>query len=119
MKLNYITISVRNIEESLKFYQEVVGLELMRRFNPGIGKIAFLSNGKDDTMLELIQMENMDKVEVKGMVLSFQTNDSLDNLRNKVIQLGYEATEIIYHPTKPTHFRMNDPDHIIIEFSNA
>lgn len=88
MKLNYITMSVRYIEKSLKFYQK------------------------------LIEMENMDKVEVKGMVLSFQTVETLDDLRNKALRLGYDIIEVIHHPTKPTYYRVIDPDEMIIEFSN-
>jgi lactoylglutathione lyase len=43
MTFLWTTISVRKMEESLKFYQEVVGLPLNRRFEAGPGmEISFL-----------------------------------------------------------------------------
>ena len=44
MKLGYITVMVRDLERSLTFYQELAQLQVMRRFRPGPGEIAFLAN---------------------------------------------------------------------------
>lgn len=53
MKFCWSTLTVYNLEESLKFYQEIVGLPLDRRFKAGPGvEIAFLGDG--ETKLELI-----------------------------------------------------------------
>lgn len=53
MKFCWCTITVNNMEESLKFYQEIVGLTLNQRFGAGPGmEIAFLGNG--ETKVELI-----------------------------------------------------------------
>jgi lactoylglutathione lyase len=47
MKFCWTTITVNNLEESLKFYQEIAGLSLERRFGAGPGsEIAFLGNGE-------------------------------------------------------------------------
>lgn len=37
MKFCWTTIRVKNLEESLKFYQEIVGLKLDKRFNASQG----------------------------------------------------------------------------------
>lgn len=116
MKLNYMTIMVRDLEKSLAFYQELAGLKLVRRFNPGPGEIAFLANGAGETMLELIQFDHAEKVEVKGMVLSFLAAEDLAVLREKALQLGYAPTEIISAGPKPDHFKVIDPDGIVTEF---
>ncbi|HCX61202.1 MAG TPA: glyoxalase, partial [Clostridiales bacterium] len=56
MKFLWTTIHVKNMEESLAFYQDVVGLKLMNRFNAGPGmEISFLGEG--ETKLELICSE--------------------------------------------------------------
>lgn len=53
MKFCWCTISVNNMDESLKFYQEIVGLPLNRRYGAGPGvEIAFLGDG--ETQVELI-----------------------------------------------------------------
>ena len=49
MKLNYITIMVRSMEKSLKFYQELVGLETVKHMTLERGEIVFLANGKEET----------------------------------------------------------------------
>ncbi len=116
MKLNYITIMVRDIEKSLAFYQELAGLKLVRRFNPGIGEIAFLSNGEGETMLELIQSDRMEPVETKGLILSFLAAEELSVLREKAVKLGYAPTELITGNPKPDHFKVLDPDGIMTEF---
>lgn len=117
MKLNYITIMVRDIEKSITFYQELVGLKIIRRFNPGAGEIAFLSHGESDTMLEVIQIDGTEKVSTKGMVFSFEANEKLEILRDKAIKQGYAVSEVIDRKPKPKHFRVIDPDGLTIEFS--
>lgn len=117
MKLSYITIMVRDIEKSITFYEELVGLQIVRRFNPGPGEIAFLANAEGETMLELIEFKNAEKVAVKGMVMSYQVEDELEKVREKAIDLGYNPTEIINLNPKPMHFRVTDPDGIMVEFS--
>ena len=54
---------VNNLEESLKFYQEIIGLRVDKRFNavPGV-KIAFL--GDEETKLELICNKTSRKVNI-------------------------------------------------------
>ena len=61
MAFLWTTIAVKNMEESLKFYQEIVGLPLQRRFAAGPGReIAFL--GDDATKVELIHAEGAKEV---------------------------------------------------------
>jgi lactoylglutathione lyase len=47
------TLNVRDMEESIKFYRDIAGLEVADRFNAGPGtEIAFLGGG--ETKIELI-----------------------------------------------------------------
>lgn len=117
MQLCYITVMVRNMEKSLSFYRDFAGLKIVRRFNPGMGEIAFLENKAGDTKLELIAFPNAEKVQVSGMVMSYRAETDLETLREKAIEMGYEPTEIINCPPKPAHFRVTDPDGIWTEFS--
>ena len=53
MKFCWTTLSVNNMEESLKFYHEIIGLPVDRRFKMGPeAEIAFLGDG--ETKLELM-----------------------------------------------------------------
>ena len=117
MKLNYITFMVRDIEKSAKFYQDLVQLSIVRQFTADAGEIMFLANAKGETMIELIEFEGVEKVETKGMVLSFTASDELEVLKEKAISLGYSTSEIIDKGPKPKYFTATDPDGIIVEFS--
>lgn len=117
MKLNFITLMIRDIEKSTAFYQGLAGLHVVRRFNPGKGEIVFLANAEGETMLELIQFDDAEKVSAKGMIMSFLVRDDLSKLREDAVKLGYHPSEIIRGGAKPEHFTIADPDGIIVEFS--
>lgn len=117
MKLNYITFMVRDINKSIAFYEDLVGLQIHNRFRAGNGEIAFLSNQEGETKIELIQFEEGAKVSTEGLVMSFLVQDNLDSLWEKANTLGYVTSEIIDRKPKPRHFTVLDPDKITIEFS--
>lgn len=117
MKLNYMTFMIRDIEKTIHFYQDLVGLKVINRFNPGMGEIVFLQNEDEETMLEFIQFDDAEKVSVKGMVMSFKADDSLEELRKKFASAGFEPSAIIDQKPKPAHFTVEDPDGVVVEFS--
>lgn len=116
MKLNFITFMVRDIEKSIAFYENLAGLKVVNRFNPGMGEIAFMANAEGETMIELINFEKGEKVSAKGMVMSFAAED-LESVREKAIEMGYAPSAIIQNGPKPAHFKVKDPDDIVVEFS--
>lgn len=119
MKLNYITIMVRSMEKSLKFYQGLVGLETVKHMTLERGEIVFLANGKEETKLELIEFKDREKVETKGMVMSYQAKESLEKLREKAIMLGGVPSDIVKQGPKPRYFTVKDPDGIVVEFTES
>lgn len=114
MKLSYITFMVRDIEKTIKFYQQLAGLKVIRRFNPGMGEIAFMADG--ETELEFIQFPDAPKVQATGMTLSFKVEGELLELWKRATSLGYNPSEILNQPPKPAHFNVCDPDGIDVEF---
>lgn len=60
MKFCWATLHVNNLEESIKFYKEIVGLEISSRFpaSPNM-EIAFLGDG--ETKVELIWNKDAEK----------------------------------------------------------
>lgn len=119
MKLNYITIMVRNIEKSLNFYCSLLSLKPIKELNPPQGRIVFLADRQGDTMLELIQFEQTEKVTSTGMVFSFIADKPLTELKEQAQAMGYHTSDILSQPPKPAHFTLPDPDGLIIEISEA
>jgi len=85
MKVKYTNIAVENIDESMKFYTDVLGFKENRRFSPEDGlTIAFLK-GDGESMLELTEgMENLDP-DMKGKYGIFMVGLEVSNM-NKTAQ---------------------------------
>lgn len=116
MKLNFITIMVRDMAKSLIFYGELAGLKIVNHMDMEKGKIVFVANSREETMLELIEFKDQEKVQAKGMVMSYLVKEPLEEIREKAIKLGYLPSAIIEQGQKPKHFTVEDPDGIAVEF---
>jgi lactoylglutathione lyase len=55
MKVKYATIVVRDMDESIDFYTEVMGFEMDGQFKPAPGVVITLLRGRGDAMVELIK----------------------------------------------------------------
>ena len=61
MKFCWCTLTVNNLEQSISFYQDIIGLPIVRRLEPQAGvKIVFLGDG--ETNIELIYNETVKEV---------------------------------------------------------
>ena len=83
MKVKYATIIVRDMDESIKFYTEVLGLEIDSHHNPRPGVTITLLKGEGDAMVELIKNnENEPGLYSVGMDVE-DMNTTLEALRSK------------------------------------
>ena len=90
MKVKYATIAVANMEESIKFYTEVMGFEIDNQITPYPGmKIIFLKD-EGDAMIELI--ENADEPEKKGIFLVGMEVEDMDTTVKQLISNGAKFT---------------------------
>ena len=116
MDFVHATINVENMEESLKFYQEIIGLDIDRRFNSSQGvEIVFL--GKGDTKVELIYDETIKKIDIgQHIALGFQVK-SLDEMMKFVVENGIEIHSGPFNPNPNTKFvYVLDPNGLRIQF---
>lgn len=116
MKFCWSTLNVRNMEESLKFYEEVVGLTLNRRFKAGPGmEIAFLGEG--ETKVELICSGDSDDIKI-GQDISWGFEvESVDEMMNFIKEKGIAIESGPFQPNPHTKFfHITDPNGLRIQF---
>jgi len=117
MKFLWTTILVNNMDESLKFYEEIVGLKLTERFQAGPGmKISFLGEG--ETKVELIYNEKFKKLDAGNRVtLGFK----VESLEEKIDFIKEKGINILRGPIQPNpsikYFIIKDPDGVKIQFA--
>jgi len=117
MKFNWVTLHVKNLESSLRFYQEIVGLPLVRRFPAGPGsEIAFLGNG--ETQVELIGSSNET---LAGMSPDISLGFAVESVEAVIALLNEKGVSIHSGPFQPgTNIRfiyVQDPDGLKIQFA--
>jgi lactoylglutathione lyase len=116
VKYCWSTITVNNMEESLKFYEDILGLVLNGRFNTGNGgEIAFLGDG--ETKVELIYNGSGKKVNMgQDISLGFVV-DSADAM---ITFLNEKGISILGGPFQPNpnikFFYILDPNGLRIQF---
>jgi lactoylglutathione lyase len=116
MKISHITIMVKDLGESLKFYQEIVGLTVDRRFQAGPDtEIVFLGEG--ETKVELISSIANTTVNIgKDLSIGFEV-DSLDTMLQFVKSKGKQINGGIIQPNPHVKFfYILDPNGVKIQF---
>lgn len=105
MAFVHATITVNNMEESVKFYQDVVKLDIDRRISPESGpEIVFLGDG--ETKVELIHYGQEEKVNLgKDIALGFLV-DSLEEKMDFVKEMGIAIHSGPFQPNPSTRFFM-------------
>ena len=117
MKFLWTTILVNNMDESLKFYEEIVGIKLVDRFPAGPGmEISFLGEG--ETKVELICNEKLKELDAGSRVtLGFK----VESLEEKINFIKGKGTKIITGPIQPNpsikYFIIKDPNGVKIQFA--
>jgi len=116
MKFCWSTLLVKDMEESLKFYKDIVGLKENRRYPAGPGvEIVFLGEG--DTQVELIYNEQKKEFSMGADIsLGFEV-DSVDEM---ISSLKEKGISIHSGPMSPNphvkFFYVLDPNGLKIQF---
>ena len=95
MKVKYATIIVEDMDESIKFYTEVMGFEIDSKHNPFPGLNITLLKGEGDAMIELI--ENTE--DETGL---FSVGIEVEDIKTKVKELKSKGAKITKEPTPIT-----------------
>jgi lactoylglutathione lyase len=116
MKFCWTTLTVNNLEESVRFYQEIVGLPISKRYPAGPGvEICFLGDG--ETKVELIHNPNQKAAtNVQGVSLGFEVN-SLDEKIKFIQEKGLKVADGPFQPNPHIKFFfVKDPNGVSVQF---
>jgi lactoylglutathione lyase len=115
MKFLWTTIHVKDMDESLKFYQDIVGLELKRRFNAGPGmELAFLGVG--ETEIELVCAEHdIHPGNIVGISIGFSIENA-DDFRKILMDMGLVVSDMIKPNPMMQFFYVKDPNGVNVQF---
>ena len=124
VKMLHTCIRVMNLEKSLKFYQEALGLIVTRRkdFPEHKFSLVYLSNVEGGYEIELTYNYDVEKPYELGNGFSHIAVEAedLEAMREKHVSLGYEVTPLKGLPvTKPSYYFVTDPDGYKIEVIRA
>ncbi|QAT50222.1 VOC family protein [Caproiciproducens sp. NJN-50] len=115
MNCCWCTVTTEKLEESVKFYQEIVGLTPVRRFSPAPGtEIVFLED-KNNFKIELLQNGNATGTAKEGISLGFEVDSLTDML--KIVQS--KNISVVGGPVKVpdcSFFFVKDPNGVSIQF---
>lgn len=114
MKMVHVTIRTKCMEESIKFYEEVVGLKLQADLRPMGGAIVFLAENEGDTEVELIE-DPENAYTGAGISMGFHTAD-VEVKHAELKEKGYEVTPIISPNPRTKFFFVNDPNGVQVQF---
>lgn len=114
MKLLWNTIHVNNLEESIKFYENILNLKISKRFNVGPVEIAFLKAGEVE--IELIKDKEGDNLpHSENISMGFK----VDSITTMIEKIKSEGINIHSGPFEPTphikFFFIKDPNGVLIQ----
>lgn len=116
MNLCWITLTVNNIEESLKFYCDILNLNVAERFKAGEDTEIVMLGNKDEVKIELICYKGVEISERKGLSIGF-TVESLEKTIAYLKENNIELESPIISPNPMTRFFfVKDPNGIQIQF---
>lgn len=91
IKVKYATMIVKDMDESIKFYSEVMGFEIDSQYNPLPGIDITLMKGKGDAMIELIK----DTIHEVGF---YSVGMDVEDLNATVKELKSKGAKITMEP---------------------
>ena len=118
MRYCWTTVLVKDLDESIAFYRDIVGLPVNRRFEADRGsEIAFLGSG--ETQVELIQRKGPPAEPGDAVTLGFAV-DSLDQTLAFIKEKGIAVESGPFQPNDHIKFfYVLDPNGVKVQFSQS
>lgn len=103
MKFSWVTIHVKSMDESLEFYNKILGLPITRKIDmPEGGKIVFLGEG--DTSVELIDLHEEKVSDFSGSLSIGFSVPSLETFESLLKDNGIDVHSGPFQPNPQLKF---------------
>lgn len=118
MKYLWTTIYVKNLEESIAFYSDLLGLKVMQRFPAGPGKeIAFMGNdSNNETLIELFRDNNSGTINFSEFISVGFAVESMDVMLDTVKNKSIPVHSGPFETPGFKFFTVKDPDGLNVQF---
>lgn len=115
MKMVHITIQTKRLEESVRFYQSIPKLNIIKDFrsNPK-HKMVFLTDSANETCVELVENQS-DSFSGQGISLGFAVDDA-QSFHSELEGLSLQPGEMISPNPFTQFFFVEDPNGVKIQF---
>ena len=114
MKMVHVTIFTGCLEDSIKFYEDVVGLKIQNDFREFGGNIVFLAKDEGDTQVELID-DPQKAYKGSGISMGFHVDD-VEAKREEILAKGLNPTPMIAPNPHVKFFFVEDPNGVTVQF---
>ena len=117
MKFLWTTIYVKKLEQSIDFYSNLLGLQVVRRFIAGPGiEIAFMGNGIDDeTLVELLADSKNTAVNFSEFISIGFAVDSIDTMLDTVKRENISVHAGPFETPGAKYFIIKDPNGVNVQ----
>lgn len=95
MRIKYVTIIVRDMDESIRFYTEIMGFQVDSQYDLGSTGTITLLKGEGETMIEIIK----NPVDEPGL---FSLGIDVEDLNNTLKELKSKGARVTMEPTPIT-----------------
>lgn len=118
MKFLWTAIYVKNLDESIAFYSDLVGLEVMKRFPAGPGmEIAMMGNGTtNETLIELLADNKNTTVNFSESISIGFAVDSVDAMLDTVKSKNIPVHNGPFETPAFKFFCIKDPNGLNVQF---
>lgn len=99
MGMGHATLSVRDVDATMTFYQEALGLKLTEVADVGQLRVVFLRAGKRHHTLAIARMPS-GRPDVDHVMVEVESLDDLGSIRDRLIERGFSIErDLGRHPT--------------------
>jgi lactoylglutathione lyase len=116
MKFCWSTLNVKDMDETVKFYEDIIGLKVNQRFKPREDmEIVFMGEG--ETQVEFIYSKNQMNVQIGPDISWGFIVESVDEMMKVLKEHEIEITDGPFQPNPKSKFiYVKDPNGLKIQF---